>query len=320
MDFGDLPIVSVISALALFTVPALAAEPASGAVELGRALYFDKRLSADNTVSCATCHAPKHGFTDNLPVSTGIKGQKGGRSAPTVINRLYSTVQFWDGRAASLEEQAKGPIVNPIEMGMASHDALIARLKAIKGYDAWFKKVFGREMNIDDLAKAIADFERTVVSDDSKYDRYAAGDKKALNAAEKRGMELFNGKARCITCHGGNNFTDEDFHNLGVGMGAQNPDLGRYTQTRKDDDRGKFKTPTVRDAASTAPYMHDGSEKTIEEVVAFYNRGGNPNGNLDPLMEKLDLTSAEEKDLVAFIKALSGKKWRSISAPKSFPK
>lgn len=302
----------------LFAATSWAAEK-GGMVELGRALYFDKRLSADNTVSCATCHAPEHGFTDNKPVSNGIGGQKGGRSAPTVINRLYSAAQFWDGRAASLEEQAKGPIVNPIEMGMASHDALVAKLKAIKGYDTWFKKAFGREINIDDIAKAIANFERTVVSDDSKYDRYVAGNKKAMNASEKRGMDLFNGKARCITCHGGNNFTDESFHNLGVGMDAEKPDLGRYSQTGKDEDKGAFKTPTLRDVASTAPYMHDGSETTLEQVVAFYNGGGNPNDNLDSLMDKLNLSADEEKDLVAFLKGLSGKKWRSISPPKKFP-
>lgn len=311
-------ILSAGSVLFLFAAPCWAAEN-GGSVELGRALYFDKRLSADNTVSCATCHAPEHGFTDNKPVSTGIGGQKGGRSAPTVINRLYSATQFWDGRAPSLEEQAKGPIINPVEMGMANHGALVAKLKAIKGYDEWFKKVFGREINIDDLAKAIANFERTVVSDDSRYDQYIAGDKKALNAPEKRGMDLFNGKARCITCHGGKNFTDESFHNLGVGMEAKNPDLGRYTQTRKNEDKGAFKTPTVRDIASTAPYMHNGGEETLEQVVAFYNRGGNPNDNLDGLMDKLDLSAAEEKDVVAFLKALSGKKWRSISPPKTFP-
>ncbi len=300
-----------------------AANPMSNAkVELGRLLYFDKRLSADDTVACASCHAPERGFTDNAPVSTGIKGQKGGRSAPTVINRALSDAQFWDGRAISLEEQAKGPLTNPIEMGMPDHDAVVAKLKNIKGYHPLFARAFGKPgINIDRVAQAIAAFERTVLSGNSKYDRYQAGDRKAMGGAEVRGMELFNGKARCATCHGGVNFTDELYHNIGVGMNAKEPDTGRQNVTKDAADRGAFKTPTVRDIAATGPYMHNGQEKTLEEVVAYYNKGGFPNANLDPLMEPLNLTDAEQKDVVAFMQALDGQGgWRNIKAPARFPK
>ncbi|MBI5637618.1 MAG: c-type cytochrome [Nitrospinae bacterium] len=291
-------------------------------VELGRLLYFDKRLSADDTVACASCHAPEHGFTDNAPVSTGIKGQKGGRSAPTVINRALSEGQFWDGRAISLEAQAKGPLTNPIEMGMPDHDAVVAKLKNIKGYQKMFARAFGKPgVNIDRVAQAIAAFERTVLSGNSKYDRHQAGDKKAMNEAEARGMELFNGKARCATCHNGVNFTDEQYHNIGVGMAAKEPDVGRQNVTKGDADKGAFKTPTVRDITATGPYMHNGQEKTLEEVVAYYNKGGFPNANLDPLMEPLNLTDGEQKDVVAFMKALDGQGgWKNITAPKKFPK
>ena len=291
-------------------------------VELGRLLYFDKRLSADDTVACATCHAPERGFTDNAPVSTGIKGQKGGRGAPTVINRALSDTQFWDGRAMSLEAQAKGPLTNPIEMGMPNHDAVVAKLKNIKGYQSMFVRAFGKPgVNIDTVAQAIAAFERTVLSGNSKYDRYQAGDKKAMTEAEARGMELFNGKARCATCHGGVNFTDEQYHNIGVGMDAAEPDMGRYNVTKNDGDKGAFKTPTVRDISATGPYMHNGQEKTLEEVVAYYNKGGFPNANLDPLMEPLNLTDAEQNDVVAFMKALDGQGgWKNIKAPGIFPK
>lgn len=304
-----------------FSMTAYAADGnLGGIVELGRSLYFDPRLSADDTVSCSSCHSPEHAFTDNKTVSTGIRGQAGGRNSPTVINRLYGKSQFWDGRASSLEEQAKGPIVNPVEMGMKDHAALVAKLKGIEGYGVWFKKVFGRELNIDDLAKSIAAFERTVVSDDSNYDRYLSGDQNALNASERRGFDVFKGKGRCIICHGGNNFTDELFHNLGVGMDKPNPDLGRYLQTKAEQDTGAFKTPTLRDIASTGPYMHDGSEKTLEDVVEFYDRGGVPNPNLDRVVKRLGLSQEEKQDLAAFMKSLSGARWRRIAAPAGFPR
>jgi len=287
--------------------------------ELGKLLYFDKRLSADNTVSCATCHDPKRGYTDALPVSSGIKGQKGGRSAPTVINRAYSLNQFWDGRAASLEDQAVGPIQNPIEMG-ETHVNVVAKLRGIKGYRALFAKCFGTEdFTIDHVGKAIATFERTVLSGNSAYDRFKAGNKQALTADQQHGLDIYINKAKCDQCHEGINFTTNAYHNLGVGMDKPNPDEGRSAVTKNPKDYGAFKTPTLRDIARTAPYMHDGSLKTLEEVVDFYDKGGIPNKNLDPSMKKLNLTAKEKQDLVAFLRSLNGEGWQNIQEPTKFP-
>lgn len=288
-------------------------------VELGKLLYFDTRLSKDNTVSCATCHSPKFGYTDGLPVSTGIKGQKGGRSAPTVINRAYSLAQFWDGRAATLEDQAKGPIENPIEMG-ETHNAVISKLRGIAGYRKLFLNVFGTEdFTIDHVAKAIATFERTVLSGNAPYDRYRAGNKAAMTADQVRGMDVYLNKAKCDQCHEGINFTSNAYHNVGVGMDKPNPDEGRSAVTKNPADWGAFKTPTLRDIARTAPYMHDGSLKTLEEVVDFYDKGGTPNKNLDEKIKPLKLSDQDKKDLVAFMKALNGEGWQKIQVPTKFP-
>jgi cytochrome c peroxidase len=287
--------------------------------ELGRALYFDTRLSADNTISCASCHSPKMGFTDQAPNSQGIKGQRGDRSAPTVINRAYSLAQFWDGRAGTLEDQAVGPMANPIEMGH-SHENIVKFIKGNAGYRAMFKAAFGTDdIDISHAGMAIATFERTVLSGNSPYDKYKAGNKNAMTAAQVRGMDIFINKAKCDQCHEGVNFTLNAYHNLGVGMDKPNPDTGRYKVTGKDEDWGAFKTPTLRDIANTAPYMHDGSLKTLEEVVEYYDKGGNPNKNLDEKMKPLKLTAAEKKDLVEFMKALSGEGWQHLVAPKQFP-
>ena len=288
--------------------------------ELGRALYFDKRLSADNTVSCATCHSPKLAFTDQQPNSSGIRGQRGGRSAPTVINRAYAQAQFWDGRAGSLEEQAVGPMQNPIEMG-STHDGIVANLKKIAGYRAMFKAAFAtEEITIDQAGKAIATFERTVLSGNSAYDKYKAGNKAAMSASQVRGMDVFVNKAKCDQCHEGLNFTLNAFHNLGVGTDKPNPDEGRFIVTKRAADWGAFKTPTLRDIANTAPYMHDGSLKTLEEVVDFYDKGGVANKNLDEKLKELKLTPQDKKDLVEFMKALSGEGWQQWTEPKSFPR
>lgn len=288
--------------------------------ELGRYLYYDARLSADGTVSCASCHAPEHGFTDGAPVSTGIKGQKGGRSAPTVINRAYALAQFWDGRANSLEDQAKGPMANPIEMG-DTHEAIAARLNGIAGYRALFAKAFGsEEITIDKTAKAIACFERTVLSGNAPYDRYKRGDKKAMTPAQVRGMSVFIDKAKCDQCHEGANFTLNAYANIGVGMDKPDPDVGRFAVTKDPRDWGVFKTPTLREIEHTAPYMHDGSLKTLEEVVDFYDKGGIKNKNLDEKIKPLHLTDQEKKDLVAFLTALSGEGWQNAKAPSEFPK
>lgn len=279
-------------------------------IELGRDLYFDTRLSKDDTVSCATCHAPEHGFAEPRKTSQGVGGKLGKRNAPTVINRLFSSNQFWDGRADDLEAQAKGPITNPIEMAMDSPEAVVKKLSAIAGYKALFKKAYGSdEVSMDRIADAIASYERTVVSGDSAWDRYQAGDKKALTAQQVRGLELFNGKANCATCHASFNFSDENFHNLGVGWDESKKelaDVGRFEVSKADTDKGAFKTPTLRNVAQTGPYMHDGSEATLRDVVVLYNRGGNKNPWLSPKMKPLALTETEIDDLVAFLGALDG--------------
>ena len=291
-------------------------------IELGRDLYFDTRLSKDDTVSCATCHAPEHGFAEPRKTSQGVGGQSGKRNAPTVINRLFSSNQFWDGRADDLEAQAKGPITNPIEMGMDSPEAVVKKLSAISGYKALFKKAYGSdEVSMQRIADAIAAYERTVVSGNSAYDRYQAGDKKALTAQQVRGLELFNGKANCATCHASFNFSDENFHNLGVGWDEskkEHADVGRFEITKADTDKGAFKTPTLRNISQTGPYMHDGSEATLREVVVLYNRGGNKNPWLSPKMKPLGLTEAEIDDLVAFLGALDGEV-KAPGRPVSFP-
>ncbi len=287
--------------------------------ELGRVLYFDPRLSSDGSTSCATCHSPKYAFTDAMPVSIGIRSQRGNRSAPTIINRAYSLAQFWDGRASTLEEQAKGPIGNSMEMG-DSPEEMLKRLRSIAGYRAWFAKVFGTEdFTLDHVAQAIATFERTVLSGNSAFDRYKAGDKKALTPPQVRGMNVFVKKAKCDKCHEGMNFTTNEFHNLGVGTDRTEPDVGRYAVTKNPKDWGAFKTPTLRDIADTAPYMHDGSLKTLREVVDFYDKGGILNKNLDPDIKPLKLTVDERNDLVEFLRALSGQGWQNIKAPERFP-
>jgi cytochrome c peroxidase len=302
-------------------------------VALGRKLYFDTRLSMDGTVSCATCHDPAKGFSDGRKVSTGVGGKTGTRNSPTVLNAVFNEFQFWDGRAGGLEDQAKGPMVNPVEMGMASHEVVSAAVAKVPEYKAEFQKVFGRDPDIDAIVQAIASFERTVVSGNSKVDRFLAGDKTALTEAGQRGWVLWNGKARCNTCHALGestpNLTDNKFHNIGVA--AKNKDfaglarraaavkdpaelafhpefteLGRFVVTRQPKDIGAFKTPGLRDIALTGPYMHDGSEATLMDVVNFYDRGGEPNPYLDGGVVPLKLTEQEKQDLVVFMESLTG--------------
>jgi cytochrome c peroxidase len=279
--------------------------PSSAKIRLGKELYFDTRLSADGTVSCATCHNPAFGWSDKGPTSEGIHGQFGGRRAPPVVNAAYSPLQFWDGRSPSLEDQAKGPIQNPIEMGN-THEAMIQTVSGISAYQKEFKAVFGEgPITVDQVADAIACFERTVVTTDSRFDRYVRGDHNALTKLEKEGLEIFNGKGHCTACHWGPYFSDGRFHNLGIpAKDPKNPDVGRYAITKDPRDMGAFKTPTVRDAARRPPYLHDGSEKTLESLIDFYDRGGGKDPNLDPLMVPLGLSKHEKAALVAFIKAL----------------
>ena len=287
-------------------VPIPADNPQTDAkIRLGAQLYFDTRLSADNTISCATCHDPTTAWANHNPTDTGIKGQVGGRNSGTIIDSAYMTFQFWDGRAGSLEEQALGPIHNPIEMGETLEN-VVRKLNAIPGYREQFQQVFGTDVTTDGIAKAIASFERTIVSGPSPFDRYIAGDKKAMSAAAIRGMEIFNGKGHCSPCHSGPMFSDQSFHNIGVGMDAAEPNVGREAITKDPNDRGKFKTPGLRNVALTHPYLHTGMEKTLMDVVAFYDKGGIKNPNLDPLMLPLNLTQREKEDLVAFMEALTG--------------
>lgn len=287
--------------------------------ELGRLLFFDPRLSADFSVTCASCHSPKFGFSDGAPVSTGIRGQKGTRSAPTVLNSGYILLQFWDGRSPTLEDQVKGPMANTIEMG-TSHEIVVNRLQTIAGYRPYFNRAFGTdEINIDHVAKAIATFERTLLSGNSAYDRYKAGDKKAMTNSQIRGMDIFFKKAKCDKCHEGSNFTDSKFHNLGVGTDASNPDAGRFVVTNDPKDWGAFKTPTLREIAFTAPYMHDGSLKNLRQVVEFYDKGGLQNKNLDADVKRLKLSDRDKEDLVEFMRALSGEGWQNIKPPERTP-
>ena len=302
-------------------------------VALGRKLYYDKRLSRDGTQSCASCHDPEKGFSDGKKIAEGIGGKKGARNSPTVLNAVFNEFQFWDGRATTLEEQAKGPMINPVEMGMESHDLVVAAVRGVPEYQQAFRKTFGREPTIDDIAAAIATFERTAVSGDSAFDRFQAGDRSALSESAQRGWALWNGKARCNTCHPfGNatpNFSDNKFHNIGVAAKnrdfaalarkaatvsnpnelAFSPDfteLGRFVVTKQPKDIGAFKTPGLRDVALTAPYLHDGSEATLLDVVNFYDKGGEPNPYLDGGIVPLKLTDQEKGDLVAFMESLTG--------------
>jgi cytochrome c peroxidase len=312
--------------------------PTAPRIALGEKLFNDKRLSADDSVSCATCHDPKRAFTDGLPQSEGVKKQRGKRNSPTVLNALFNATQFWDGRAGSLEEQALLPIINPIEMGMPDVEAVVAKVKGLPEYPPEFQKVFGREPTAEDLATAIAAFERTQFSGNARFDRFLAGDSKALSASEKRGWALFNGKARCNSCHAGNAvsplFSDQKFHNIGIAAHQHDfpklaaealrvvrtgdakqidelalqtdlSEMGRFLVTKNENDVGSFKTPTLRNVGVTGPYMHDGSFATLWDVIDHYNKGGIPNPYLDGGMQRLGLTEPEIDDLVAFLFALT---------------
>lgn len=308
-------------------------------IELGRQLYFDTRLSSDNTVSCASCHHPQEGFSRHTQFGIGVDGQKGGRNSPVSYNRILSDAQFWDGRADSLEAQAVGPIANPIEMGN-THAAAVAGLKAIPGYAMQFDSIFpDTGVTIDNVGLAIAAFERAIVTGPSPYDhreafkRFASLEQEDIDEMKEddpelyeeykalemaafanpmsesavRGQALFFGKkASCSNCHVGANLADEKYHNLGVGMDAEKPDWGRYDVTKAEADKGAFKTPTIRNVALSAPYMHDGSQATLEEVVEHYNKGGLKNKWLSEKITPLNLTKQDKVDLVEFMRACTG--------------
>jgi len=277
-------------------------------VALGKRLYFDTRLSKDGTISCATCHDPEMAWAEHTPTSTGFGNQVGDFNAPTVINAAYATSQFWDGRAESLEEQALGPIANPIEMG---HElpAMIADLSKLDDYQTAFEEVFGDpEITEERVAKAIATFERLVLSGNSPYDKFRDGQEDALTDAQKRGMERFD-EVGCIRCHRPPLFSNYMFHNAGIGMDKDPPDEGRKAVTGKDVNLGEFRVPALREVANTAPYFHDGSTKTLEEAVALMVAGGKDNPNLSLMLKAVrekEITEQDQKDLVEFLEALSG--------------
>src|SRR5215467_11636735 len=281
-------------------------------IALGKKFFWDKRWSASGTVACVSCHRPDHGWSDSRPFSTDFAGHPSPRHTPTIINRLFSDQQHWSGIRPSLEEQA-GLDVN-------TTDELLRQLGSIPAYRAEFRGVFGRDFDPAGVAQAIAAYVRTILSGDSPYDRFQAGDASAMSASAQRGLKLFEGKAMCSRCHAGFNFTGENYRNIGVGMTRKDPDLGRFTVTGDDPDRGAFKTPTLRDVAKRGPYMHDGSEKTLEGVVAYYDRGGVKNPWLSTDMKPLGLTARERADLVEFMKALTGRIDPEVSRPPDLPK
>jgi cytochrome c peroxidase len=311
-------------------------------VALGKKLFFDARLSQDGTVACSTCHDPAHAFAEARPTSVGIKGRVGQRNAPTILNALYNSTQFWDGRAKSLEEQAGLPVVNPTEMGQPNLEAVVKEIATIGEYQEAFRSVFGQPPNASDLLRAIASYERTLYSFDSPFDRFVAGDAQAVDAAAKRGWEIFNTRGRCNKCHALSEekrdvtfFSDNDFHNIGIGIIRHNvvllacqakrsinsgdaiavdqaaiqtdmSALGRYLITKQDTAIAAFKTPDLRNVLMTAPYFHDGSQATLWDVVDHYNKGdGLRNPYLDEDIQPLALTEKDIDDVVAFLASLT---------------
>ena len=316
-------------------------------ISLGQRLFFDRRLSADGTVSCSTCHDPALAFTDRRPTSVGIKGRVGQRNAPTVLNALYNKTQFWDGRVNTLEEQAALPIVNSVEMGHANLDAAVAQIAAVEEYQQAFRAVFGRPPNGPDLVRAIASYERTQLSFDSPFDHFIAGDKNAIDDSAKHGWELFNTQARCNKCHAltdtqrdVTNLIDNDFHNIGILAVRHNvvplarqaeqlinsgdasaidraaiqtdmSALGRFLITKQQKDIASFKTPNIRNVLVTGPYFHDGSQETLWDVVDHYNKGaGLQNPYLDEDIQPLALSESDIDDLVAFMASLTSPNYK----------
>jgi cytochrome c peroxidase len=281
-------------------------------VALGKQIFWDKRWSRNGTVACVSCHEPTHGWADPRPLSVRWDGSSTPRHSPTLVNRLFSDTQQWAGTRTSLEDQV-------VKASDSTPELAVKHLAAIAGYREQFRKVFNSEVTIDGIAKAVAAYERVILSGNSAYDRFRAGDAGALSAAAKRGLALFEGKANCVRCHAGFNFTDESYHHLGVGMERPEPDLGRYAVTKREEHRGAFKTPTLRDVSRHPPYMHDGSVKTLPDVVALYNRGGTPNRWLSGEMRPLGLTASEQADLLAFLAALDGQVHSAVASPPVLP-
>jgi len=301
-------------------VPWPAGNPYSPArVELGRYLFFDPRLSANGRVSCATCHPPDHAFAGGEPAPRGVTGKPLRRRAPTLINRAYGRSQFVDGRAATLESQILGPITDPDEMG-TTPQAAAGAISKIAGYVSLFERAFGdQQISFDRITKAIASFERTILSGNSPYDRYLNGDKRALSPQAKRGLNIFERSGECSECHNGYNLTNEKFASLGVGPDQDPPDLGLAGITRKPRDEGKFRVPTLREVTHTGPYMHDRRFQTLDDVLEFYRKGGKPGPHLDSRIAPFFLDAPAKADLMAFLESLSGEGWQQIKAPERLP-
>jgi len=313
--------------------------------KLGDMIFDEKRVSADNSIACNTCHSPRNGFTTHTETSRGVGDQLGKRNAPSILNAMFYKSMFWDGRAETLEEQSTLPILNPVEMGQRDPKDVVAKLAAIPEFVEAFKQVFGHPVNWEDMGKALAAFERTRLSTQAQFDRFLQGDEKALNASQRRGWALFTGKARCATCHTYDDalplFGDNRFHNTGVAAGRQDynrlaagaarsassqaekdrlaletdfSELGRFLVTQKKEDIGAFKTPFLRDVLLTGPYMHDGSLETLWDVIEFFNKGGERNPFLDAEMKPLGLTDSEVDDLVNFMGALTSDRFAELRA------
>lgn len=301
-------------------------------IKLGKKLFFDSMLSGDSSMSCSSCHDPDEGWTVHARYSPAYPSISERRNSPTIINTAYNKVWIWDGRAGSLDKQALGPMKNPLHMNQ-NPSLVVEEIRAVPEYVKMFREAFGSENPItpENVGKALASFERTIISKSSPFDQYMKGDKKVLSPKAIKGLSLFKGKARCILCHNGLNFTDNKFHNLGVPepddfktvdiqtslrfdlkrtknaeWKSIKEDIGRETITKKKEDRGKFKTPSLRNITDTRPYMHNGVFETLDSVLAFYNKGGGDHSNKSKYIKPLNLTKRELNDLKEFLKSLTG--------------
>jgi cytochrome c peroxidase len=318
-------VVDIKTPLGLPPVPIPADNPPTvETIALGRKLFYDPRLSKDNSLSCASCHNPNIGFTDGRAIAQGVGGVIGIRNSPTVLNAAYSPLQFWDGRASSLEAQSAFPIADPVEMNQL-HDVSVSKIRKDPAYQAEFARAFGPgPVTLSLIEKSLASFERTLLSGNSPFDQYQyGGNKQALSPPAIQGLAIFKDPKRgnCAVCHTIENryalFTNGTFHNIGAGVNAEGEmdDLGRFNQTKIQAEKGKFKTPTLRNVALTAPYMHDGSLKTLKDVVDFYAGGGNSNPYLDQDIKPLHLSAQDRADLVAFLESLTGEMPANVGPP-----